>query len=63
MLELSCCFNAFNQLPISSGAGQHFVDANNVIRMDPNSHVERVFATELDKILVGTDASSLKSLR
>ena len=49
-------------LPISSGTGQHFVDAEDVERVDPDSDVESILAAVLDEILVATDAPGLQSL-
>jgi len=48
--------------PIGSGARQHFVDADDVERMDAETHVESVFAHELDHVLVGANTSSFQGL-
>ena len=44
--------------PIGSGAGQHFVDADDVERMDAKTHVESVLAHELHHVLVGANTRS-----
>merc|ERR1719184_659237 len=49
--------------PISSGAGQHFVDPKHVERMDSHSDVETFLAAVLDKVLVAANPSCLKGLR
>jgi len=49
--------------PISAGAGQHLVDANDVERVQAHSHVERVLAGKLDEVLIGTDSPRLEGLR
>ena len=49
-------------LPISSGTGQHFVDAENVEGVDSDSDVEPILAAVLDEILVAADAPGLQSL-
>ena len=43
--------------PISSGARQHFVDADDVEGVDADAHVERVLAHKFYHILVGADTS------
>ena len=48
---------------IGTGAGKHFVDTDNVVRVDAHAEVETVFAAVLDEGLVGSDTGSLKSLR
>lgn len=48
--------------PIGSSARQHLVDANNVVGVYSNSYVEGVLSDSLHKVLVGANASSLKSL-
>merc|ERR550539_1900355 len=48
---------------ISSSTRQHLVDSNNVERVHPHSHMERLLATELDEVLVGTDPGCLQRLR
>jgi len=40
---------------VGSGAGQHLVDAKHMPRMNPNTHVERIFPGYLGNVLVGTD--------
>jgi len=48
--------------PISSGARQHFVDADDVEGVDADAHVERVLAHKLYHILVGADTSGFEGL-
>jgi len=48
--------------PISSGARQHFVDADDVEGVDADAHVERVLAHKLYHILVGADTSGFQGL-
>jgi len=48
--------------PIGSGAGQHFVDADDVERMDAKTHVESVLAHELHHVLVGANTRSFEGL-
>jgi len=48
--------------PIGSGARQHFVDAHHVERVDAKTHVERIFAHELDHVFVGANAGGFQSL-
>ncbi|GMT32331.1 hypothetical protein PFISCL1PPCAC_23628, partial [Pristionchus fissidentatus] len=48
---------------ISTGARKHLVDADNVVRVLSDTHVEGVLSAVLDEVLVGANASSLKSLR
>ena len=48
--------------PISSGAGQHFVDPEHVEGVDPDADVEGVLAAVLDEILVAADAAGLQRL-
>ena len=48
--------------PVSSGTGQHFVDAENVEGVDSDSDVEPILAAVLDEILVAADAPGLQSL-
>jgi hypothetical protein len=50
------------KIPISAGAGQHLVDADNVVRVNPNSCVEGILAHGFNQVLVGADTASLKSL-
>lgn len=45
---------------ICTGARKHFVDAENVERMDTHTHVEGVLAAVLGDVLVAANASSLK---
>ena len=49
-------------LPISSGTGQHFVDAENMEGVHPDPDVETVLAAVLDEILVAADTASLQGL-
>jgi len=48
---------------IGTGAGQHLVDADNVVWVGSDSEMETFFASNLDKILVGADASGFKGFR
>jgi hypothetical protein len=48
---------------ISACARKHLVDAEDVVGVNTDAHVERVLATELGDVLVARDATSLKSLR
>ena len=45
---------------ISAGARQHFVDANDVERVDTHAYVKGVFAAVLHEVFVGTDTSSFE---
>lgn len=49
--------------PISSGTRKHLVDADDVVRVHANSHVEAVLASHLGDVLVRANSSSLESLR
>lgn len=49
--------------PIGTSARKHLVDTDNVEGVDTNTKVERVFTRGLGDVLVGTDTSSLESLR
>jgi len=40
---------------ISTGAGQHLVNSDDVVRMDSHAQVEHVLTTVLDHVLVGLD--------
>jgi len=48
---------------IGSGAGQHFIDTKNVPRMDSASEMERVFTSEFDHVLVGSDTAGFQGFR
>ena len=48
---------------ISSGAGKHLVDTGDVEGVSTHSHVEGILTTVLDEVLVGSDTTSLQSLR
>merc|ERR1719158_87067 len=48
--------------PISSGTGQHFVDAENMEGVNTDPDVEPFLAAVLDEILVAADTASLQSL-
>jgi hypothetical protein len=51
----------FNRhLPISSGTGQHFIDANDVEWMDSHSDVELILTAELYQVLVAANAASFQ---
>lgn len=54
---------AMKASPISSSAGQHLVDADNVEGMQAHADVEAIFTAGLHHILVGADAGSLQSCR
>jgi len=43
---------------ISTGAGKHFVNTDNVPRVDSTSQMETFFTTLLDQVLVGSDTAS-----
>jgi len=47
---------------ISTGTGQHLVDAENVEGVETDTHVEGILAGGLGDVLVGANATSLKSL-
>jgi len=42
--------------PVGSGARQHLVDADDVVRVCSHPHVEAFFAGDLHQVLVGADA-------
>ena len=46
--------------PISTGTGQHLVDAEDVEGVDANPQVERILAGGLGDVLVGTDAGGFE---
>jgi hypothetical protein len=48
-------------LPIGSGTGQHFIDANNVEWMQSHSDVELIFSAELHQVLVAANTASFQS--
>jgi len=48
--------------PISSGARQHFVDADDVEGVNADAHVERVLAHKFYHILVGANTSGFEGL-
>jgi len=48
--------------PISSSAGQHLVDADDVEGVEPDPHVEGILTAVLDEVLVSTDTSRLQRL-
>jgi len=48
--------------PICTGARQHLVDADDMERVGSHSHVERVFTSKLDEVLVSTDTTCLEGL-
>lgn len=60
--RLAECMTHTSLEPISSCAGKHLVDAQNVERVDANTEVESVFSSSLGDVLVHDNASSLKSL-
>jgi len=47
---------------ISTGTGQHLVDADDVVRVDTDTHVERILAGNLRHILVRANAGSFERL-
>ncbi len=47
--------------PISSSAGQHFVDTDDVEWMQTHTDVETILTAGLHHVLVGTDTGSLQS--
>ena len=47
---------------VSSSTAQHFVDSDDVERVNSHSHVECVFSHILNHVLVSTDSGSLQSL-
>jgi len=47
--------------PISSGARQHFVDADDVEGVNAETHVESVLAHELDHVFVGANTGGFQS--
>lgn len=48
-------------LPVGSSTWQHFVDSQDMERMNSDAHVELILATVFDHVLVCTDTSSFKS--
>lgn len=48
---------------ISTCAGEHLVDSDDVPRVDSDSHVEVVLTAGLDHVLVASNTASLQSLR
>ena len=42
--------------PIGAGAGQHLVDADDVVRVSANAEVETFFAGDFDEVSIGTEA-------
>ena len=48
---------------ISTGARKHLVDTSHMEGVSTHSHVERVLASVLHQVLVGSNTSSLQSLR
>lgn len=47
---------------ISTGAGQHLVDTQDVERVKADTHVERILARVLGDVLVGANTTSFKGL-
>jgi hypothetical protein len=47
---------------IGTGTGQHLVDADDVVRVDTDSHVEAFLSSDLDEVLVGANASGFERL-
>jgi len=48
---------------ISTGAREHLVDADNVPRVDSDSHVETIFTSVVLHVLVSSNTGSLEGLR
>jgi len=48
--------------PIGTGTRQHLVDPDDVVRVYPDPHVERLLSCSLDNVLVGTNTSGLEGL-
>jgi hypothetical protein len=48
---------------IGTGAGQHLVDADDVVRVGADSQVETFLSGQLDEILVGANAGRLEGFR
>jgi hypothetical protein len=46
---------------IGTSTGQHFVDTGDVIRVDTDTHVERILTGGLGHVLVTTDTTGFKS--
>lgn len=61
--QLERKINARKNEPIGTSARKHFVNAENMERMDANANVERFTTSSLGKVLVSADTSSLKRLR
>ena len=47
---------------IGTGARQHLVDADDVVGVGADAHVETLLAGELDEVLVGADTGGLEGL-
>lgn len=47
---------------IGTSARQHLVDADDVVRVDTDAHVETFLSGNLDEVLVGANTGSLESL-
>jgi hypothetical protein len=45
---------------IGTGARQHLIDADNMVRVDADTHVEAFLTGDLDEILVGADAGGFE---
>lgn len=48
---------------IGTGARQHLVDTDDVVRMGTDTEMETFLASQLDEVLVGANASSLEGFR
>ena len=48
--------------PISSSARQHFVDADDVERVNAETHVKRVFSHEFHHVLVGANTGGCENI-
>lgn len=46
---------------ICAGTRQHFVDADDVVWVDSDTHMETILSCNLDEVLVGTDTGGFES--
>ena len=61
-VRLAPCTTHSSLQSIGPSARQHFVDADDVVRVSTNAQMERFLATDLDQILVGADTGGLEGL-
>ena len=54
--------NPISNLPISTGAGQHLVDTDDVEGVDTDTQMERVLSGGLGYVLVGANTCGFQSL-